>query len=421
MTELTEGTLVDLEGGGQLKILRASAKKVELGRGGQGIVYLCEFQGNKFALKWFTQDCPESFYNNLKKNVGSGSPAQSKLFLWPLMLTKKQHDSFGYVMGLRPDGYYEFGEFISNKVRFQSISAMLKAAVDICAGFQALHLTGLSYQDLNEGNFFVNPKTGDVLICDNDNVTAHGYNLGIAGKMRYMAPEVVLGASKPGTYSDCFSLAVILFMLFFTDHPLEGKRFLSVPLMSASFERKIYGSEPIFIFDPNIDLNRPVQNVHKNSIKFWPLYPSVLKNMFIKAFSQESIKNPMDNNKRPNLREWQKTVVELRNILLIDEKDSESFLKEGEKPKCILKTSTSGSIALSPKKTIYIGTDNNPIGQVMFKADNPNVWAIKNISSTAWRVITTEGNQVSVEPNGMMPVKPGLKIDLPNNVKAEIA
>lgn len=31
------------------------------------------------------------------------------------------------------------------------------------------------------------------MICDNDNVAPYGENLGIAGKCRYMAPEVVIG------------------------------------------------------------------------------------------------------------------------------------------------------------------------------------------------------------------------------------
>ncbi|GGE15604.1 serine/threonine protein kinase [Psychroflexus salis] len=413
MSELKQGTMIKLTNGGQVKVQK------ELGRGGQGIVYLCEFNGQQYALKWYIQHYPDTFYNNLKTNVQNQAPNGSKAFLWPLMITEKQHDSFGYVMDLRPDGYYEFGAFLKNKVKFKTISAMLNCAVDICAGFQALHQAGLSYQDLNEGNFFVNPENGHVLICDNDNVTPPGYNLGIKGKPRYMAPEVVIDARKPDVYSDCFSLAIILFRLFFTDHPLEGKRHLSVPLMSPSFARKIYGKEPIFIFDPNIDLNRPVPNVHKNSIKLWPLYPSLLKNAFVKAFSQDSIKNPSDFNKRPNLREWQKTVVALRNSLIMDEKGKESWLKDGEFPKVALKTSE-GMIFLSPKKTIYLGTNNQPVGQVMFKSDEPNVWIIKNLSSVPWRVITPTGNQVSVEPNGMMPVNKGLKINLPNNEQTEI-
>jgi predicted Ser/Thr protein kinase len=47
MAELKSGTLVDLTCGGQVKVIK------ELGRGGQGVVYLCEFQGNKYALKWY--------------------------------------------------------------------------------------------------------------------------------------------------------------------------------------------------------------------------------------------------------------------------------------------------------------------------------------------------------------------------------
>lgn len=37
-----------------------------------------------------------------------------------------------------------------------------------------LHRHGYSYQDLNDGNFFINPESGDVLICDNDNVMPQG-------------------------------------------------------------------------------------------------------------------------------------------------------------------------------------------------------------------------------------------------------
>jgi len=184
MAELKEGTPIKLTNGGQVKIIHAKTihkkpNQVELGRGGQGVVYLCEFNGQQYALKWYLHDYPDSFYNNLKKNVQNGSPNKSKAFLWPLMLTDKQHDSYGYVMGLRPSGYYDFGAFLENKVGFKSISAMLNCAIAICAGFQDLHQAGLSYQDLNEGNFFVNPDTGNVLICDNDNVIPQGYNLGI--------------------------------------------------------------------------------------------------------------------------------------------------------------------------------------------------------------------------------------------------
>ena len=63
----------------------------------------------------------------------------------------------------------------------------------------------MSYQDLNDGNFFIDVSNGDILICDNDNVTPDGMkNAGnIGGKPGYMAPEIVCGKSHPNSLTDC--------------------------------------------------------------------------------------------------------------------------------------------------------------------------------------------------------------------------
>ena len=68
--------------------------------------------------------------------------------------------------------------------------------------FRALHLAGKSYQDLNDGGFFIDTKTGDVLVCDCDNVAADGDNFGIGGMPGFMAPEVVRGIAKPDVLTD---------------------------------------------------------------------------------------------------------------------------------------------------------------------------------------------------------------------------
>ena len=41
-------------------------------------------------------------------------------------------------------------------------------------------------------SIIIHPETGDVLICDNDNVAPEGVTSGILGKARYMAPELSL-------------------------------------------------------------------------------------------------------------------------------------------------------------------------------------------------------------------------------------
>ena len=211
MQELKNGDLVNLTNGSQAKIIE------ELGRGGQGIVYRVEICGKQMALKWYLNAPDHKFYKNLEDNTSKGAPSDA--FLWPEFVTKKERGSYGYIMPLRPKGYYEFGHYLLAKRQFKSFEAIVNAAMKICDGFKLLHLRGYSYQDLNDGNFFINPDNGDVLICDNDNVMPNNDKSGILGKARYMAPEVVSGSKAPNTESDRFSLSVILFMLFYGKHP----------------------------------------------------------------------------------------------------------------------------------------------------------------------------------------------------------
>ena len=204
--ELKPNDKVTLTIGSQATVIK------ELGRGGQGIVYLVDLAGQKMALKWYHNKPSDAFYKNLDHNVNAKAPSDA--FIWPEYLTVKERDSFGYIMKLRPNDYYEFGNYLLAKKQFKSFEALLASAMKICDGFMMLHRHGYSYQDLNDGNFFIHPETGDVLICDNDNVFPEGDNSGILGKARYMAPEVVTGKALPSKQTDRFSLSVVLFLLF---------------------------------------------------------------------------------------------------------------------------------------------------------------------------------------------------------------
>lgn len=281
----------------------------KLGEGGQGAVYKVDYDGSPKALKWYSgkkMKNPDKFYENLENNIKKGKPTQA--FLWPEDITEHDGEAFGYIMDLRPPEYKDFSKFLIGKEGFASVTAMVNAALHITAGFRALHNKGYSYQDLNDGNFFINPKTGGVLICDNDNVSEYGKNSGIAGKARYMAPEIVVGKGKPNTYTDRFSLSVVLFLLWTNNHPLEGKNGCPV-CMDAAHEKKIYGTNPVFMFDPADDSNRPVQGLHKGAISRWPFLPEYLRKEFIKAFSKELMSEPA---KRIIDQEWLRLFIRMR-------------------------------------------------------------------------------------------------------------
>lgn len=408
MTELSKNSIVSLVGGETATIIK------ELGRGGQGIVYLVEVCGEKKALKWYLNAPDDKFYRNLDQNIASGAPSDA--FLWPEYLTEKQQGSYGYIMKLRPQNYYEFGNFLLAKVSFKSFTAMLSAAMKICDGFMMLHRFGYSYQDLNDGNFFIDPQTGDVLICDNDNVMPQGEKSGIMGKARYMAPEIVAGGI-PDKYSDRFSLSVILFMLFYANHPFEGAKVVACPCMTEAFEKKFYGSEALFIYDPTDKSNLPVRGIHQNVIRRWPVFPQMLRDAFIEEFSKEKLQDPCTRMIEQN---WKKIISSARDSLVVCQHCAEeTFVNVSDSTdKCMncgkdvdlskRLVINNRSLPLTQNTYIYIDEDNTPDGVVT--TDSNGFMLIKNISTETWTVETPSGKIKTVAPNEILPVKEGLKI-----------
>ena len=419
MKELKTGEKVNLSNSGYVTIIK------ELGRGGQGIVYLVDLRGEQKALKWYLNPPGDAFYNNLLNNIRTGAPSEA--FLWPEFVTAKQKGSYGYVMALRPKNYYEFGNFLLAKVTFKSFTAMLAAAMKICNGFMMLHRFGYSYQDLNDGNFFIDPYTGDVLICDNDNVMPEGERSGILGKARYMAPEIV-GGKMPNKYSDRFSLSVILFMLFYANHPFEGAKVVACPCMTEAFEKKFYGSEATFIFDPQDKSNRPVKGIHQNVIKRWGLFPSKLREVFTEQFSQEKLKNPQS---RLIEAEWERVIAGIRDELVIcPHCKEETFVEiEGDAHNCINcgnPIDVTKYLLLGKRKQIltkgtklYIDHDNIPDCLVVENTTDGKL-LIKNISPDMWTVETPSGKIKAVNPNEFCPVKNGLVITFSSMNKGQI-
>lgn len=431
MKEFQKGQRIRTVSGGELEVIQ------KLGEGGQGIVYKVNYNGKQLALKWYfgnKLNNADKFYRNIQNNIKQGAPTRA--FLWPLEITEYYEGSFGYLMELRPSEYKDFSLFLLAKVHFANIEAIINTALCITNGFRELHNRGYSYQDLNDGNFFVNPQTGDVLICDNDNVAPYGENLGIAGKCRYMAPEVVMGKKRPDSHTDRFSLAVVLYMLLFLNHPLEGKRTMC-PCLTEELERKFYGSDPVFVWDAANDSNRPVRGVHTNEIKLWPLYPDFVRKTFEKAFSHEVMVGN-DTTHRVIEKEWQEVFTTLRDLTVKCSCGSETFIdpsqqtcrcincgKSLERPP-ILKVKKYQA-ALAPGKKIYachVQYDSDDFkearGEVISSRNNPAVLGLKNDSSNTWEAILPNGTSKGYPIGQVIKIGKGMKINFGNGNVAEV-
>ena len=160
----------------------------------------------------------------------------------------------------------------------------MTAALSIVLAFEILHAVGYSYQGINEGGVAIDMNSGEVLICDCDNISPDGTNLGILGVMRYMAPEVVLRKKLPDRDTDRYSLAVLLFMLFFNSHPMHGMESVALHadenVGQQEADRRIYGSAPHYCLSQANPVNPPHERLLRDVRRLCGLYPRVLLETF---------------------------------------------------------------------------------------------------------------------------------------------
>ncbi len=412
--------------------------KVEelLGEGGQGEVYLVSNASDRYALKIYKHDVSSDFKWNLKNNIEKGRPSVE--FLWPKKMLECPDGRIGYLMDLRPKNFVSFVSYLTGKHPFKNRATLIKWCISLCTAFKKLHEQGFSYQDINDGSFFMDPNTGALLICDNDNVTADKKNLGILGKMRYMAPEVVIGEQMPDVHSDRFSLAIILFMALCLGNPFEGERLKNYDILDEKAEYEMFGSNPIFVYHKQDKSNRPIRGYHASVLKRWAYIPIYVKEAFHRTFV-DGLEDR--ENERTTELEWIKLLTKYRDELLtcpicgyeyiygFEEKKRYDVCPSCGKPTkdvCVLYLSKN-KILLEPEKMIYAShldkytSDyKTAVGKVVVNKNNPSLWGIKLALENDVEIKDYEGNEKVVANDGVIPIVRNLKIRFKENLIGEI-
>lgn len=419
---LKSGTILTSESGNKYVV-----KKL-LGAGGQGEVYDVENGGKHYALKWYYKKTATTMQKNILDNlVAKGKPDSS--FLWPEdLIYKSAGEPFGYIMQLRPSNFKSIVDLMKRKAE-PSFYTLCKAAYNVTKGYQKLHEMGYSYRDISFGNLFFDPDTGDVLICDNDNVSVNGKDdSSVYGTPRFMAPEIVLGKAKPSRNTDLFSLAVLLFYMFMLNHPLEGRLEAEIKCMDIHAMNKLYGTNPVFIFDPDNKTNRPVRGYQDNAIIYWDLYPENLKALFTQAFTV-GIASP---NRRVTENKWLETFANLMSgLITCPNCGAEVFYDEAKEQMSVAHMcwGCQGTVAVPAKVVIgrnkvlllvdtklyahhvYNNNDmDTVVGSVVQNPKNPNLWGIRNEDKVNWTYEKADGTQIPVAQGRSAAIAAGAKI-----------
>lgn len=425
--ELKTGTNLISESGTRYTV------KTMLGSGGQGEVYDVESGGKHYALKWyFKGNATTRQKEMLEKAIEKGSPDNS--FLWPMELVNPDNSPvFGYIMPLRPSNYKCITDLMFKKAE-PSFFALCRTAFNCAKEYQKLHAAGAKYQDISFGNLFFDPSNGDVLICDNDNVSYDSKPGGILGTPGFMAPEIVVGKAKPSRNTDLYSLSVLLFYLFMVNHPLDGKVEANIKCMDMAARIKLYGTDPIFIFDPDNKMNRPVKGYQDNALIYWPIYPEKLRSMFTKAFTI-GLTTP---NKRITEPQWMDLIANMMSGMMQCPKCGariffdEEIEKKGAAHTCWncqnpvqvpVKIRIGKNVVLLNQNTklthhhVYGDYDmDHFVGAVVQNPKNPNLWGIRNEDTVNWTYEKADGTQLPIEIGRTAAIAPGVKIHFSDSV-----
>jgi len=249
-------------------------------------------------------------------------------FVQPLDYFDLKNGGFAYVMEkINTDEYLSVLSLWHPKT-YPDAYALCECGKNIAFLFDRMHCRGFCYKDINEGNIYVNPKTGAVKILDCDNINEKD-NPTIIGTSGYIAPEVY-DTHLPDEDSDRFSLATYFYRLLIGGYPLSGKKtqryLVANDKCTQQSGKVIYNQMALFAHDP-YDTSNSIRNCEREPFKedlkekwkiqaeYWDGLPEAIKKCFIQTFSH-GLKADKKSIRTTD-KEWYDTFDEIQRTGLV--------------------------------------------------------------------------------------------------------
>jgi hypothetical protein len=200
--------------------------------------------------------------------------------------------------------------------------------------------------------------------------------------------------------------------------------------------QQIYGTNPIFVFDPNNFDNSPDPEIHKNALTFWPMYPRFFQELFIQSFTKGLVDA---EHGRVRENQWRSAVVKLRDsIMHCSHCDAEIFYDAdvvrktphqlnpcvdcGKRPEIPFRMRIEGQqtvIVLDRDSKLYPHhivprrefDFSQPLADVSVHPQDPRKVGLRNLSEDKWVISTTDGETKDAGPGRTVRMSEGTKIN----------
>ena len=420
-----------------------------VGKGGQAKIWKVRDESSKkfYACKYYRHD-PKNVRGNIEDLIKIGAIKDRdgndlNSVVMPITIVDDAGDSFGYVMELVDlKDYVTLKKAWSKNGSYPTPFAICNIVKNFAYFFERLHLGhGLCYKDVNEGNIFFNPKSGDIKIIDNDNIGTASKQT-IKGTPHYMAPEVILGKAPDAT-SDRFSFAVFMFRLLVGGYPFEGAYTedycLKHDVLLNDASEELLGRNPVFVWHPTDKRNAVTKfkdPQHKAQAALWLRLPQAVKDLFIKTFVTNL---PAERAaERATDVAWRQTFETLvKNLVTCPFCKARTFAEadmcfECDKPLPKRKPAPQKVhgvkfTALSDgedKKKISLRVGEKIFGdkvsknlsseillQILYN-ERTNKIGARNLSRNTWTVAKTDGRKFTCEPGKIVALEVGMRIGI---------
>jgi eukaryotic-like serine/threonine-protein kinase len=244
------------------------------------------------------------------------------------------------------------------------------------------------------------------------------------------------------TDTDLHSLAALLFNLWVWHHPLHGLMEYQFRSWDLIAKTKVYGKDPVFIFDP-VDARNALPNDPEYQIagKRWRDCPPSLQALFTKAFTT-GLKEP---SRRVTEGQWQDLFLQLKDgtIFCLSCKAENLWDATSPVPRC---WHCKQPVTVPPRLVLHhvrgahylvLGTDTKllgrhlhplseegaaeVLGQVVQNPANPRIWGIRNLTKSPWQAVLPDGTSKEYAPQIAVPLNPGIKLTIAGIVAEIVA